>query len=194
MKIYLASQSPRRQELLRQLQVDFELLLPDAQEDAEALEAVHAGEAPTAYVKRVVLAKAHAAQVRLKTRALAPRPVLVADTVVALGRIILGKPGNAATNARMLRALSGRTHRVLTALALVQEHHLHTVLCVSRVRFTLLSPRQINHYAASAEGWDKAGGYAIQGAAGRFVVHISGSYSGIVGLPLYETARLLSVL
>jgi septum formation protein len=194
MKIYLASQSPRRQALLQQLGVEFDLLLPSRDEDAEALEAVLPRESPTAYVQRVVQTKARAAQARLYARALPRRPILVADTAVALHRTILGKPGNAPSNARMLRALSGHTHRVLTAVAVAQGRSVRTALCVSRVTFATLSQHQIKNYAHSGEGWDKAGGYAIQGAAGAFVAHLSGSYSGIVGLPLLETARLLSLL
>jgi septum formation protein len=194
MGIYLASQSPRRQELLRQLSVSFELLLPGQDEDAEALEATLPGESPTAYVQRVVLAKATAARRRMHVRTLPQQPILVADTVVALGRTILGKPHNAAENLRMLQALSGTTHRVLTAVALVRAKQVSSALSVSRVRFMPLPRASALRYAHSGEGWDKAGGYAIQGAAGAFVMHITGSYSGIVGLPLHETARLLSLL
>ncbi|MGL4577016.1 MAG: Maf family protein [Burkholderiaceae bacterium] len=193
MKIYLASQSPRRQELLRQLGVEFELLLADPQEDAEILEAALPGESPTAYVQRVTRAKAHAARERMRQRGLSARPILVADTTVALGRTILGKPHNAAENLAMLHKLSGKTHRVLTAIAVVSGRHVQSFLSVSRVTFCALNPRAAKAYAASGEGWDKAGGYAIQGKAGAFVMHISGSYSGIVGLPLAQTATLLNL-
>lgn len=193
MKIYLASQSPRRQELLRQLNVGFELLLPSKDEDAEALEAALPNEPPVRYVKRVVLAKAQAAQDRMHRRGLPQRPILVADTVVALGHEMLAKPHNAKENRTMLRALSGETHRVLTGIALTQGHVVQSRLSISRVTFAPLNPALIQRYAASGEGWDKAGGYAIQGHAGAFVTRIAGSYSGIVGLPLYETAELLGL-
>jgi septum formation protein len=192
-KIYLASQSPRRQELLRQLGVEFELLLADEPEDAENLETTLPGEPPTAYVQRVTLAKAHAARKRMRQRGLAPRPILVADTTVALGKTILAKPYNATENLAMLHMLSGTTHRVLTAVAVVSSRNIQSCLNVSRVTFCALSPRTAKAYAASGEGWDKAGGYAIQGKAGAFVTHISGSYSGIVGLPLAQTAALLKL-
>ncbi len=196
MKIYLASQSPRRQELLRQIGVTFELLLPDADEDAESLEAERAGEAPLSYVKRVVQAKALAAAARLHRRGLPARPILVADTTVALGRTILHKPVDATDNARMLRALSGTTHRVLTGIAVVQVRdrgapRIDAAVSESFVRFKALTPRDIRTYLASGEGMGKAGGYAIQGLAGAYVTQIGGSYSGIMGLPLAETAALL---
>jgi septum formation protein len=193
MKIYLASQSPRRQELLRQLGVQFDLLLPGADEDAEALEATIPGEPPAVYVQRVVQAKAHAARARLRQRALPSLPILVADTTVALGRELLGKPHNAAENTRLLRLLSDQTHRVLTGVALVKANRIDTCLSISKVTFGVLTAAQIRRYAHSREGWDKAGGYAIQGAAGVFVSNLSGSYSGIVGLPLHETANLLKL-
>ena len=197
MKIYLASQSPRRQELLRQIGVQFDLLLPDADEDAESLEAERAGEAPLTYVKRVVYAKALAAAQRLKRRALPALPILVADTTVALGRTILHKPVNAKDNARMLRALSGTTHRVLTGIAVVHVGKAHMrideAVSESFVSFKPLTPRDVRNYLASGEGMGKAGGYAIQGLAGAYVTQIHGSYSGIMGLPLAETAALLKI-
>jgi len=189
--VYLASKSPRRQELLRQIGVDFRLLPPDDDEDAEALEAVRAHESPAVYVKRVVLAKLDAAVVRLARRGWPPAPVLTADTTVALGGAILGKPADAAEAADMLRRLSGRTHRVLTAVALARSSRRESVVNVSRVTFARLTRAQIDAYARSGEPLDKAGGYGIQGAAGAFARRIEGSYSGIMGLPLYETARLL---
>ncbi|HPA91934.1 MAG TPA: Maf family protein [Quisquiliibacterium sp.] len=189
--VYLASKSPRRQELLRQIGVDFRLLPPDDDEDAEALEAVRAHESPAVYVKRVVLAKLDAAVARLARRGWPPAPVLTADTTVALGGAILGKPADAAQAADMLRRLSGRTHRVLTAVALARSSRRECVVNVSRVTFARLTRAQIDAYARSGEPLDKAGGYGIQGAAGAFARRIEGSYSGIMGLPLYETARLL---
>ena len=189
--VYLASQSPRRQELLRRIGVRFELLLPDDGEDAEALEAVRAGESPTAYVQRVTRAKAEAARDRLARRALPEAPIVVSDTTVAVGGRILGKPVDAADAARMLRMLAGRTHRVLSAVAVVRGRRIESALNVSRVVFARLPPAWIDAYVASGEPMDKAGAYAIQGDAARHVRRIDGSHSGIMGLPLYETSRLL---
>jgi septum formation protein len=193
MKLYLASQSPRRQDLLRQLGVDFDLLLADENEDVESLEAALPRESPEAYVQRVAMAKALAAHARMRTRSLKAQPILAADTTVALGRRILGKPHDATENMAMLQALAGATHRVLTAVAVIKRQRVLTALSSSRVTFDAISLRTAKAYAASGEGWDKAGGYAIQGKAGAFVTHISGSYSGIVGLPLHETAKLLGL-
>lgn len=189
--VYLASKSPRRQELLRQIGVRFDLLLPDDGEDAEALEAVRAGESPTAYVQRVTRAKAEAARDRLARRALPEAPIVVSDTTVAVGGRILGKPVDAADAARMLRMLSGRTHRVLSAVAVVRGRRIESALNVSRVVFARLPPAWIDAYVAGGEPMDKAGAYAIQGDAARHVRRIDGSQSGIMGLPLYETSRLL---
>ena len=189
--IYLASQSPRRAQLLGQLGIRHELLLADASEDAESLEAVLPNEAPAAYVQRVTALKLDAAVARLHRRGLAEAPVLCADTTVALGRTILGKPEDAKDAARMLRMLSGATHRVLTAVALQHGTHRHAALSVSRVRFAKITDAQIARYAQSGEPLGKAGAYAIQGAAAAFIEHISGSYSGIMGLHMFETAELL---
>lgn len=191
MFIYLASQSPRRRQLLEQLGVHHELLLPDADEDTEALEAVLPKEAPAAYVKRVTQLKLDAALQRLKRRALPTAPVLCSDTTVALGRSIYGKPVDAADAVRMLGELSNRTHRVLTAVALGTQRKRQQVVCESRVTLAELSPRQMQAYVASQEPLGKAGGYAVQGRAAAFISHMSGSYSGIMGLPLFETAQLL---
>lgn len=188
---WLASQSPRRQELLRQIGVRFEMLTPGPDEDAEALEAHRPGESPTQYVERVVRAKAVAAQLRLVARQLPCAPIVVADTTVAIGGTLLGKPVDAADASRMLAALAGRTHRVLTSVAVVRNTRLWQATSVSRVRFERLSPDRIAAYVASGEPFGKAGGYAIQGLAGAFVRRIEGSYTGIVGLPLHETATLL---
>jgi len=189
--IYLASQSPRRAQLLDQLAVRHRLLLPDADEDAEALEHVLPGEAPAAYVQRVTHLKLDAALARLKRRGLPPAPVLCADTTVALGRTIYGKPDDAADAVRMLGELSGHTHRVLTAVALGSARKREQALSDSRVTFGAISATQLKAYAASQEPLGKAGAYAVQGRAAAFVSHISGSYSGIMGLPMYETAQLL---
>jgi septum formation protein len=192
--IYLASQSPRRRQLLEQLGVAYELLLPDPDEDSESLEAVRAGEGPAAYVRRVTRLKLQAALDRLQRRGLPPAPVLCSDTTVALGRAIYGKPADARDAARMLRELSGSTHRVLTAVAVRQGRRLHEALSESRVTFAPLTPAVIRDYVASGEPMGKAGAYAIQGRAGAFVAHLSGSYSGIMGLPLHETAQLLGLM
>jgi len=189
--IYLASQSPRRRELLVQLGVAHELLLPDAHEDAEALEAVLPGEAPARYVMRVTALKLDAAVARLQRRGLPPAPILCSDTTVARGRTIYGKPADAADAARMLRELSGATHRVLTAVAVQAGRTRRCALSESRVTFAPWNAAQIRRYVDDGEPMGKAGAYAIQGRAGAFVSHISGSYSGIMGLPLFETAQLL---
>lgn len=189
--IYLASQSPRRQQLLEQLGVKFELLLPDANEDAEALETVFPHEKPRAYVQRVTALKLEAALQRLKHRGLAPAPVLCSDTTVALGDAIFGKPDNAEHAKVMLRQLSGKTHRVLTAVAIGTPRKQCHALSISRVRFADISKQDIARYVASQEPMGKAGSYAIQGKAAAFIAHISGNYSGIMGLPMFETAHLL---
>lgn len=192
--IYLASKSPRRQELLHQAGIAFRLLPPEDPAAAEALEAAHPGEAPTVYVKRVVRAKLDAAVQRLQAQALPPAPVLAADTTVAVGGTMLGKPTDPDDARRMLKLLSGRTHRVLTAVALASGSRREVVVNVSRVTFARLSRASIDDYVASGEPFDKAGGYGIQGRAGAFARRIEGSYSGIMGLPLYETERLLAGL
>ncbi|WP_119154857.1 Maf family protein [Caldimonas tepidiphila] len=189
--IYLASQSPRRRQLLGQIGVRHELLLPGEHEDAEALEAVRRGEAPQAYVERVTRAKLDAARRRLRERGLPVAPILCSDTTVALGRRILGKPADAAEARGMLAALAGREHRVLTAVAVGDAGREELALSVSRVRFAPLDAAEIDAYVASGEPMGKAGAYAIQSQAAAWVSHIAGSYSGIMGLPLYETARLL---
>lgn len=192
--IYLASQSPRRGQLLDQLGVAHRPLLPDADEDAEALEAVLAGEAPVAYVQRVTALKLAAAQQRARRRGVEPAPILCADTTVALGRSILGKPADADAARAMLARLSGRTHRVHTAVALAASpdaRDRHVALSSSSVRFAALPAAAIDAYVRSGEPFGKAGAYAIQsGWAGR-IERIAGSYTGIMGLPLFETAELL---
>ena len=190
--VWLASQSPRRRELLAQIGVRHELLLPGADEDAEALEAERAGETAEHYVQRVTLAKLAAAQRRRAARELAPAPILCADTTVVLGRSILGKPHDAAHATAMLERLSGRTHRVLSAVAVASGRRRELALSVSRVRFAPLDAAWIARYVASGEPRGKAGGYAIQSAAAARVRRIEGSYSGVMGLPLYETAQLLA--
>ncbi len=194
--IYLASQSPRRKQLLEQWGVRCELLLPDADEDVEALEAVKPGEAPAAYVQRVTALKLEASVDRLRRRGWLLAPVLCADTTVTLGRRILGKPADAAEARRMLSDLSGRRHRVLTAVAVARPGvrgpgRQWAVLSTSRVEFDPWSGADIRRYVDSGEPMGKAGAYAIQGAAALHIRHISGSYSGIMGLPAHETAQLL---
>lgn len=189
--VYLASSSPRRGQLLEQIGVDYELLLPDAHEDAEALEAVRHGEAPDDYALRVTLAKLRAAGERRQRRELPDAPILCADTTVAIGARILGKPRDAQDAQAMLAALAGRTHRVISAVAVASGRRVRRAVNVSRVRFAPMAPAQIDRYIASGEPFGKAGGYAIQSQIAAFVRHIEGSYSGIMGLPLYETAQLL---
>lgn len=189
--IYLASSSPRRQELLAQIGVRFVLLPPAPHEDTEALEAPLAGEAPHRYVRRVALAKLAAATQRHARLGLAPAPILSADTTVALGGGLLAKPADRDQAIAMIGRLSGRTHRVLTAVAVRRGARVESLVNVSRVSFARLTAARIAAYVDLGQSLDKAGGYGIQGAAAAFVRRIEGSYSGIMGLPLYETARLL---
>jgi septum formation protein len=189
--VYLASQSPRRRQLLAQIGVRHELLLPDAGEDAEALEAVRLREPPATYVQRVTRAKLDAARRRLKRSGLPAAPILCADTTVAWGARILGKPVDAHEAREMLTALSGRTHRVLSAVALWTGTRRLESISISRVRFAVLPPSVISAYIDSGEPFGKAGAYAIQSALAGWIAHIDGSYSGIMGLPLAETAALL---
>ena len=185
--VYLASQSPRRRQLLEQLGVTYELLLPEPHEDAEALEVVLPREAPRAYVQRVTQLKLDAALERRKRLGLPAAPVLCSDTTVALGRVILGKPLHAADAKRMLAQLAGKTHRVAVGTA---TKRLQSV-SVSRVTFAPMTPAQISAYVATGEPMGKAGAYAVQGRVAGHISHLSGSYSGIMGLPLFETAELL---
>src|SRR6185295_14620671 len=183
--IYLASRSPRRQELLAQIGVKFEVMALDVDE------AVLEGEAPRAYVERLARAKAEAGWQRIERENLPRAPVLGADTTVAVGGRILGKPADGREAAEMLATLSGRLHEVLTALALRFGARLESAVSVSQVRFKTLSREEIARYVATRECEDKAGAYGIQGHAARFVAELRGSFSGVVGLPLYETAQLL---
>ena len=192
--IYLASQSPRRSQLLTQLGQAHTLLLADADEDAEALEEVHGNESPKAYVQRVTRLKLEAAMQRLQRRGLPSAPVLCADTTVALGRSILGKPADARDAQRMLGLLSGQTHRVLTSVAVGWGRKRLQACSESHVRFAVMRPSEIRAYVQTGEPMGKAGAYGIQGAAAAHIAHISGSYTGIMGLPLYETSELLKAL
>ena len=196
--IYLASQSPRRRQLLEQLGVAHELLLPNAAgdiaEDAEAIEAERAGESPRDYVQRVTAGKLDAAVARHARRGLAAAPILCSDTTVALGLQILGKPADADDARRILRLLSGTGHEVLTAVAMQSGAQRLQALSISTVQFAPMSEAQIDAYIATGEPMGKAGAYGIQGAAAAHITQISGSYSAIMGLPVFETAELLRQL
>jgi septum formation protein len=183
--IYLASRSPRRQELLGQIGVKFKIMEIDVDES------VLDGESPRAYVERLARAKAEAGWRRIERDNLPRAPVLGADTTVAVDGRIFGKPADDREAAEMLSALSGRLHEVLTALAVKFGSRLESAFSVSEVRFKTLSKEEIARYVATGEWQDKAGAYAIQGHAARFAAELRGSFSGVVGLPLYETAQLL---
>ena len=189
--IYLASRSPRRRELLKQIGVAFEVLVlrehPARGPDVD--ESQLPAELPDDYVRRVGRAKAEVGWDRVVQRRLRRFPVLAADTVVCVDDKILGKPADPADAARMLRLLSGREHRVLTAVALKFEARIELVVSESRVRFCELAEPDLEAYIESGEPTDKAGAYAIQGRAAAFVTELHGSYSGIMGLPLYEAAQ-----
>ncbi len=191
-KIYLASKSPRRRELLRQIGVDFELLmLRDLPRGQDVSEVVLPGEPAEDYVARVTLEKAQAAHQTMLWRRLPPRPILAADTTVTLDARIMGKPANAAEAADMLQLLSGRTHQVLSSVALHHQGTIWQTTQRSQVTFTPLTADTIAAYCATTEPYDKAGAYGVQGYAAIFIQEIMGSYSGIMGLPLFETGQLL---
>ncbi len=192
--LYLASRSPRRAELLRQLDVPFEtLLLREATgRDRDVREGALDGEPPSHYVERMARTKAGVGWQRMFSRLLSPHPVLGADTEVVLDGAVFGKPRDAADAARMLRRLSGRTHEVMTAVALRWQDQTDVEVSVSRVTVRTLDNATIDRYVATGESSDKAGGYAIQGRAAGFITRLDGSYSGVVGLPLAETAALLA--
>jgi septum formation protein len=183
--IYLASASPRRQELLRQLGVCFDVITPNIAEEAY----VH--ESPRDYVERLACAKARQGAALIRARGLPTFPVLGADTEVVLDGEILGKPRNREHGVTLLRRLSGRTHEVLTAIAVLHQDELHRAVVESRVTFASLSDDAIARYWDSGEPLDKAGAYAVQGRAAGFIARIEGSHSAIVGLPLYELLQLL---
>ncbi|KAF7600832.1 MAG: septum formation inhibitor Maf [Candidatus Dactylopiibacterium carminicum] len=193
-RVYLASRSPRRRELLTQIGIEFETLIFRAppRDDLDVSEEVLPGEDAATYVQRVALAKAEGGLARLRWRSLHYQPVLSADTTLDLDGEIIGKPEDADHARAILRRLSGRSHRVLTAVAVADRERMAHRLSISTVTFRTLSDMDIDHYIASGEPFDKAGAYAIQGRAGAFVREIHGSYSGIVGLPLFETAELLA--
>src|SRR5690606_2354031 len=192
-KIYLASKSPRRRELLRQIGVEFELLLlrDDPARGPEVSEAVIAGETPENYVARVTLEKANAAKRAMRMRRLPTRLILTADTTVTIDGRILGKPADQVEAREMIRTLSGRTHQVLTSVVLIQDEEIRQITQQSDVTFAALTEDEIAAYCSLKEPYDKAGGYGIQGMAAMFIQQISGSYSGIMGLPIHETSQLL---
>ncbi len=183
--LYLASQSQRRRELLKQVGVKFRVLVPDVDEE------VLPREAPTVYVERIARLKAEETWRRLVARGRTLRPVLAADTAVILGRRIFGKPADDAEACAMLHALSGRTHQVVTAVAVRYEKKIKLLTSTTAVTFRRLAADEIARYVASGESQDKAGAYGIQGLAATFIARIEGSYSGVMGLPLFETATLL---
>ncbi len=182
--MYLASRSPRRAELLRQIGVEFEVIAADVDESRLP------GEAPADYVSRVARDKAERAAAALAARG-ASGPVLAADTTIALDGDIIGKPADCADCKRILARLSGREHEVLSAVALASDTGIAVRLTRNRVAFRRLDGAEIEAYCATAEPLDKAGAYAIQGKAACFVRRLEGSYSAVMGLPLFETAELL---
>jgi septum formation protein len=193
-RIYLASKSPRRRELLRQIGVHFDLLIfrgGERGEDGDVDETPLPDEAVEHYVERVALTKAEAGSRRLQWRMLPRHPVLAADTTLELDGGSIGKPVDADDAAAILRRLSGRSHRVLTAVAMSDGTRTRSRISVSEVRFRELAETEIRQYVASGEPMDKAGAYGIQGRAAVFIEEIRGSYTGIMGLPLFETAQLL---
>ncbi len=196
-RIYLASRSRRRRELLKQIGVNFEILLmrETLPRPVDVDETPKKDESPTDYVCRIARAKAEAGWKRLVQRGLPLKPLLVADTVVAFKGRIFGKPENPAHAEEILTALSGQTHQVLTSVAIAAQNKIQECLSTTVVRFRDISQSEIRSYLtsgeSSGESYDKAGAYAIQGKAAVFIMEISGSYSGILGLPLFETAQLL---
>lgn len=192
--LYLASKSSRRQALLRQLDIEFEtLLLREAiGRDRDVVEEALDAEPPLHYVERIARTKAQVGWQRMHNRKLAERPVLGADTEVVLDGEVFGKPRDAEDAIRMIKRLSGRTHQVLTAVAIRFRDVTEVDLSTSRVTLRRLAAAEIERYVATGEPLDKAGGYAVQGRAAAFISRIEGSYSGIVGLPLCETATLLA--
>jgi septum formation protein len=192
--IYLASRSARRRDILKQMGVSFEMLLlrEGAGREADFDEAVVAGEDPAKYASRIAKLKAEAGWARLEQRRLLRYPVLAADTTVAIGDDILGKPVDREDAVAMLKRLSGTTHYVHSAVAVKYNDRLEEALSTTEVRMRVLEDDEIRRYVATGEPFDKAGAYGIQGRASIFIEHISGSYSGVVGLPIYDTARLLA--
>jgi len=192
-RIYLASRSSRRRELLKQIGVPFEVLLfrEHGLRGRDMDEMPREDETPESYVQRVARDKADAGWLRVQQRSLPRLPVLAADTVVCLRDTIFGKPADRAAATEMLKQLSGREHRVLTAVALKLDTRFDIIVNDNVVRFRELTDAEIADYVATGEPYDKAGGYAIQGRAAAFIPEILGSYTGVMGLPLFETATLL---
>jgi septum formation protein len=192
--VYLASQSPRRQDLLRQIGVTFEeLRLRSAVgRQRDVIEKAHDGEPPLHYVERIARTKAQVGWRRMEERLLPARPVIGADTEVVLDDEIYGKPDNADAARAMLARLSGRRHDVITAVALKWNNDVDVALSISHVTLRRLTAGEIDRYVATGEPFDKAGGYAVQGRAAAFITRLEGSYSGVMGLPLAETAALLA--
>ena len=192
--LYLASKSPRRQQLLRQLDIEFETLLlrEAAGRERDVLEEALDEEPAAHYVERMARTKAQVGWQRMVNRKLAERPVLGADTEVVLDGEVFGKPRDAEGAVRMIKRLSGRTHQVLTAVALRHHERTDVEVSVSKVTLRRLGATEIERYVATGEPLDKAGAYAVQGRAAAFISRVEGSYTGVVGLPLYETATLLS--
>ena len=184
-KIYLASHSPRRRELLKQIGVNFSVIVPDVNE------AGLDNEAPADYVTRIARIKAEVGWMRVMERKLPRFPVISADTTVAMGKTILGKPQDQKHACEILKSLSGKKHRVYTAVAMAHEDKFRALLSVTLVQFRHITEEEIRHYVLGGECMDKAGAYAIQGRAAAFIERIEGSYSGVMGLPLFETAELL---
>jgi septum formation protein len=191
--VYLASKSARRQELLRQIGVDFTLLLirEAAGRRRDMVESPRKGESPLDYVKRVARTKAAVGWHQMRRRGLAPKPVLAADTEVVQDGAVLGKPEDAASATDMLQRLSGQTHVVSTAVAVRWNAQIMLSVSSSQVTFRALDEHEIERYVTTREPFDKAGAYAIQGRGAAFIRHLEGSYSGVMGLPLFETAEIL---
>lgn len=192
-RIYLCSQSPRCRELLKQIDINFEMLLLrcDPRRGLDVNESPLDGEPAESYVQRICQEKARAGAESLRLRSLPPFPVLAAETIVVLNGKIFGKPEHANQAADMLRQLSGNEHQVLSAVAVALGNRTEMALSVSAVRFASLSEDRIQRYLLSREYADKAGAYSIQGQSGAFVEYLAGSYSGVMGLPLSETVDLL---
>ncbi len=195
-RIYLASRSPRRRELLKQIGINFEVLImrsfPTVRADVD--ETPRPGEPPGDYVTRIASNKAMTGWTRALERRLPRLRVLGADTTVTLDGEIIGKPANTEDAAKILRKLSGREHEVFSAVAVAMNDNVTSKLSSSRVRFAELSDLLIQDYVDTGEPMDKAGAYGVQGKAATFIAEINGSYSGIMGLPLFETAQLLKLV
>lgn len=192
--IYLASQSPRRAQLLEQIGVPFELVLPNDPHAAERLEDVLADEKPLDYVQRVSKAKLQTIQIQMADSDAQQRPILCADTTVAFGDHILGKPVDADDARRILSMLSGHTHQVHTAVAIGFQGKVLSACVTSQVTFKTMAQNDIEAYVNSGEPFGRAGAYAVQGLAATFIAHISGSYSAVMGLPVFEVAELLKTI